>query len=707
MDIIDIVLSKKYTDESLKGITGTLAGKNCTIKSATKADGVTTVVFAWTADDGTEKTTTIQVNDGNNDYEDLINMPKIEGVELIGNKTFEDLGIASATDLAQTDEYLQNLADLVGDKANLPMPNETVVGNIKYADTKIDSLKGDLDDINKAFVRSKNKLNEKEFEKDKAIYASGMIGSQVGTYLSPKIDVSETENITVMLNGISIAVNPIRSCFYTGETPVATASNNLYPNSVQTFQVPNGANTFRFSMPESYYEECISNGMMVENGVSYSGYEPFGAIYATIYPSAETIKARGEYAGLNDRLDAMQIIYHDIFVGESRGFKTLRSAIESIAESVNRNANTKSNYHNRYNIYIDSGEYDILSEFTFDELSTTSFEGIYIPDYVNLYGVGNVLLFGDWDNYMDKFSTDSEYYNFVVSRHVVCPINTHKNCIMKDIIIQTHNMRYCLHDEDAGVYYDSEQIFENCKFIALEANPNVRARIYATPVGIGISNRKITFKNCEFISYTQSKQALFFHDHATAKKASEITLDSCMFTCGIAGHSIICTSYGEDTSNKVIIKNCGLKDVIHTRIDGYSGECDFDFVGGGNTDFMYSFDNPEDVKHLKIGAVYCKNNSSQVIPKGAPVRLHNNNLIMPFTTSSETAVQFYGITLEDIQGNGYGLIKTNGMISASDTTLGTSSVGSLIGIVSKTIGVVTEGHYFGICPFDNWVKIIT
>lgn len=30
MDIIDIVLSKKYTDESLKGITGTLAGKRFT-----------------------------------------------------------------------------------------------------------------------------------------------------------------------------------------------------------------------------------------------------------------------------------------------------------------------------------------------------------------------------------------------------------------------------------------------------------------------------------------------------------------------------------------------------------------------------------------------------------------------------------------------------------------------------------------------------
>lgn len=140
MDIIDIVLSKKYTDKSLQDITGTLAGKNCTIKSATKADGVTTVVFAWTADDGTEKTTTIQVNDGNNDYEDLINRPKIEGVDLIGNLTFENLGVASATDLAQTDGHLQDLADLVGNKANLPMPNETVVGNIKHVDTKIDGL---------------------------------------------------------------------------------------------------------------------------------------------------------------------------------------------------------------------------------------------------------------------------------------------------------------------------------------------------------------------------------------------------------------------------------------------------------------------------------------------------------------------------------------------------------------------------------------
>lgn len=35
----------------------------------------------------------IQVSTGSNNYEELINKPSIELVELIGNKTFEDLGL--------------------------------------------------------------------------------------------------------------------------------------------------------------------------------------------------------------------------------------------------------------------------------------------------------------------------------------------------------------------------------------------------------------------------------------------------------------------------------------------------------------------------------------------------------------------------------------------------------------------------------------
>ena len=55
---------KEYVDESIMGITGALAGKNCTIVSNTHQDGVTTVVFQWTADDGTVNQDTISVLDG-------------------------------------------------------------------------------------------------------------------------------------------------------------------------------------------------------------------------------------------------------------------------------------------------------------------------------------------------------------------------------------------------------------------------------------------------------------------------------------------------------------------------------------------------------------------------------------------------------------------------------------------------------------------
>ena len=230
------VLSKSFTNNSIKGITGALAGKNCTIKSTTKADGVTTVVFAWTADDGTEKTTTIQVNDGakgdigigidnvtinanshlivtlsdgstidsgliqggsgTDDYEDLINRPKIEGVDLIGNKTFEDLGVASATDLAQTDGHLQDLADLVGDKANLPMPNETVVNNIEYVDTKVDGL---IDDNVTGLTKT--------FSSDKIAKTFATLNESLGTLgkcknlLNPILETTTLNGVTCTNNG--------------------------------------------------------------------------------------------------------------------------------------------------------------------------------------------------------------------------------------------------------------------------------------------------------------------------------------------------------------------------------------------------------------------------------------------------------------------------------------------------------------------------
>lgn len=56
--------SKKYTDDSIEGTAGVIAGKNCTIDSITDITGGHRVTFKWTADNGDVRTATMDVMDG-------------------------------------------------------------------------------------------------------------------------------------------------------------------------------------------------------------------------------------------------------------------------------------------------------------------------------------------------------------------------------------------------------------------------------------------------------------------------------------------------------------------------------------------------------------------------------------------------------------------------------------------------------------------
>lgn len=64
-----LAISRKYTDQSIEGISGVLAGKNCTIESQTHENGRNTVVFKWTADNGDIRHTTLVILDGTPIYE--------------------------------------------------------------------------------------------------------------------------------------------------------------------------------------------------------------------------------------------------------------------------------------------------------------------------------------------------------------------------------------------------------------------------------------------------------------------------------------------------------------------------------------------------------------------------------------------------------------------------------------------------------------
>lgn len=64
LDVIALSKAKKYTDTSIEGTAGVIAGKNCTIDSIVDVDGGHRVTFKWTADNGNVRTSTMDVMDG-------------------------------------------------------------------------------------------------------------------------------------------------------------------------------------------------------------------------------------------------------------------------------------------------------------------------------------------------------------------------------------------------------------------------------------------------------------------------------------------------------------------------------------------------------------------------------------------------------------------------------------------------------------------
>lgn len=91
MDFSILAMSKKYTDDSIEGTTGVIAGKNCTIDSITDITGGHRITFKWTADSGESRTSTLDVmngTDGQNgeDGQDGVS-PSVSIIDITGGHT--------------------------------------------------------------------------------------------------------------------------------------------------------------------------------------------------------------------------------------------------------------------------------------------------------------------------------------------------------------------------------------------------------------------------------------------------------------------------------------------------------------------------------------------------------------------------------------------------------------------------------------------
>ena len=109
IDLVSMILANDYTEESLLG-GGAVVGKNVTISSITPIEGGNKVTFSYTLDNGTVKTSSMNVMDG------IDGLPGKDGVgiskiEKIGTVDLVDTYRITFTDNSTFDYEVTNGTD--------------------------------------------------------------------------------------------------------------------------------------------------------------------------------------------------------------------------------------------------------------------------------------------------------------------------------------------------------------------------------------------------------------------------------------------------------------------------------------------------------------------------------------------------------------------------------------------------------------------
>ena len=114
IDYLTLSAAKGYTDESLLG-GGSLVGKNVTISSITPITGGNRVTFSYTLDDGTVKTSSLDVMNGKSAYDVAVENgftgTEQEWLDSLGTKITIDDTVTETSDNAVSSKAVKAYVD--------------------------------------------------------------------------------------------------------------------------------------------------------------------------------------------------------------------------------------------------------------------------------------------------------------------------------------------------------------------------------------------------------------------------------------------------------------------------------------------------------------------------------------------------------------------------------------------------------------------
>ena len=367
-------------------------------------------------------------------------------------------------------------------------------------------------------------------------------------------------------------------------------------------------------------------------------------------------------------------------------FSTLTEAIKTLGSGSADNPIT---------LYIHSGEYDILQELGGDnflrevENTNSELQGIVVPDYVNIIGVGDVRLKMDVPDNKTTQNTSKRISVLNVWRH-----NTIKN-----IKITVRNTRYALHDETNNQYANNDMKYIDCYFEHLGNKAGVWNSTQAYAAGMG-SGGSYHFENCTFKSTTLP---FSMHDNFNVE-SNRVKISKCTFITGSGEESIRFGSYGTGAKKSIVtIENCNIDKAVkifEEQTNSRHGN-HFAVSGGGNTIVPYininSVGRKERVEFADEVRTL-KNTSQTRITIGTPVKLVGNS-VQPLGANEPWL--FYGVSLDNIEPNATGVIKYAGYVAKEDTGISSLSMGQRIGLVDGRLAPVDSNDFIAYATDGN------
>lgn len=161
-------------------------------------------------------------------------------------------------------------------------------------------------------------------------------------------------------------------------------------------------------------------------------------------------------------------------------FTSIRDAMDSF---------TDNNWYNRYQIQIYPGTYNVMDDYTDEEIRESGFVGLWVKNGVDLVGVGHR------DEIVIHGELSTADYDLTI-RNAISTLNLSGDCGLKNLTVTNKNLRYAVHDDHAsGIYQAQTKMIEGCKFVSTDAASGGFGQA-AYGAG-GNSGKTLIIRNCD------------------------------------------------------------------------------------------------------------------------------------------------------------------------------------------------------------------